>query len=280
MASMICKRSIAWPPVGIAILLGATGAAWANPVPDLMFYSHVRPVEGYICVQLPIGSCDELVQSTTLTGPLEFDVFVEWQPDWTFLSVDVCGAPGGSFTREGHTGILHMPSFDSLPFSSGLLGLARIILDVTSPGWFRIVRIENCNFSEWTSVRAGLECGECAWPCSWGPYGLYGASFPSLDPDELELRTETGKTAVGQIDVGLYDIQPGEHISYVTAESWLSLETHSIPPGYYDRSYEITVTADADSLDPGVYEGWVEVQRMRCSECARIVLTVVPPTGV
>jgi hypothetical protein len=291
------RWTIAGPLVGLVILLGALGAALANPIPNYIIYSHVQPVGGDFCGDLPINGCSGLVQSTTLGGPLEFDLFLwqyvddpywpcdsllvplEWPPDWSFVSHDVCGTTGASFTPSSGGGVLHVPSLEGYGPNPHWRGLLRVVLDVSSPGWFKILDVGDCVVFT-TDVRAGLECGNCAWPCTWGPFGLYGASFPSLEPTELELRAETGMSAVGEIGVGLYDIQTGEHISYVSAESWLSLESRSIPPGYYDRAYEVTVTAHADSLDPGVYEGWVEVQRMRCSECARVVFTVVPSTGV
>jgi hypothetical protein len=274
------------------MLLGAAAVARANPVINYVFYSHVQPLAGPLCYGLPIESCDELVQATRSTGPLEFDLFslpgdpwlewqdtyihLEWPSDWLYVGAEVCGASGNSFDREGNTGILRMASLDGLPESSGLLGMAQVALVVTSPGWFRIVRVEGCEGSMWTSVRAGLECGECAWPCSWGWWADY--AFPNLDPTVLELQAEAGKTAVGRIRVGVVYLEPGEDFSCTSGESWLSLDVQPLPPGEYQNYYEIMVTARADSLDPGTYEGWVEARRSQCSECARVVLAVVPPT--
>ena len=38
--------------------------------------------------------------------------------------------------------------------------------------------------------------------------------------------------------------------------------------------YDVTVTADAQTLEPGSYETWVEVQGQYCDECEKIVFTV------
>lgn len=280
---------------GFAIVFGGISAAWANPIPPDIYFIHVQALESVFCYQPPIDSCDEFVESTRLTGPLEFDLFrapggswycshfdiiVTWPADWLFVGVDVCGDPDNSFTREGNTGILHVNSLEH-PSGPWLQSMAQVALVVTSPGSFGITNIVGCDAVAWTPVHAGRECGECAWPCTWGPFGVYlrGFPFPYLDPAELEFQTEVGRTASDEIDVEVEYLQPGESVSFVPTEDWMSLDVEALPPGHDLPDYRVSVTADAESLDPGVYEGWIEVQRVRCSECARVTFTVLPKTA-
>ncbi len=63
--------------VALAVLAVATPRdAWANPVPMGGLFFHVHPVDPQFCDQCPISECEQIVQHTTATGTLEFDLFV------------------------------------------------------------------------------------------------------------------------------------------------------------------------------------------------------------
>jgi hypothetical protein len=173
-------------------------------------------------------------------------------------------------------GVLRVPSLEE-EMSWHWRRLLRVVLDVTSPGWFEVLRIGYCSIHNTVSVRAGLECGDCAWPCS---RDRYGAAFPVLDPAEIELVAQVGDSAVGQIRVEFGERWQDETYWFTSSEGWLSLEARTVPGQWGGVAREITAIARAEGLAPGTYEDWIEAHRDGCSECARVIFTVREHTEV
>jgi hypothetical protein len=294
-------RSLVTAPLACLLpVVAAPRTVRGNPIPGRVLFTHVQPVGTSFCAGLPISSCAQIQQRTAAMGELEFDLFlwqqesdpylpcdsllitVRWPASWFFVSDDVCGASSSTFTHGSGGGVLRVPSLEGSP-PSLRRGLLRVVLDVASPGWFEVLDVAGCH-PYTTSVRAGLECGNCAWPCSRGSFGLYGPYFPEPDPAELELRAEAGQVATGHIDFRFEGEWPGETYEVVESEPWLTLDAQLEPPQYPGRGYKysVAVSADAGSLAPGTREGWVEARRDLCSECAHVVFTVTnytPPAA-
>ena len=72
--------------------------------------------------------------------------------------------------------------------------------------------------------------------------------------------------------IGSYGIG---YFSFSTTAPWLSLV--AVHVGEPNRpEYDVTVTAEAGALEPGVHEGWIEVESPWCYECEKILFTAQP----
>jgi hypothetical protein len=235
---------------------------------------------------MPFGSCEDVRQSTELTGLLEFDLIldgfpamwceeriaVHWPSDWEFVSADVCGTElGGYFQPMGSGGRIWLPyDADGIPWGEDVMGLAKLVLNVTSPGWFEITEATNCGWIVSPGARAGSTCGDCVVirPCTREDLGR---PVPSLEM--LELQTEAGSPASGQFRARNVRIHDYGSLSFVASETWMTLDVQTEgDPGSLD--YLVTVNTSADLTAPGVYGGTVEVRAPACHECVQVVLTV------
>jgi hypothetical protein len=293
MTLRIGRMSVARPLVGLAILLLATGAAWGNPVPLVLLMTHVQPAGGAFCDRMPIQSCDQIVQDTALRGTLDFDLILHWLPyddppdcddlsvmvrwpdDWGFVRAEVCGNLGSSFQPLVHGGIVRLPTLQGVPLGTDQLGIARFTLDAFSFGRFEITEgsPESGCMDWWLGASVGRVCGTCH---PYDPCTHDGYEMPQMDPEQVELQAGTGEDANGSLVFHSNCDCYTPDISVTTDDPWMSLDvemTHGAED-YGPRS-AITVTAHAEGLDPGVYEGWVEGRRPDCSICARVLFTVI-----
>jgi hypothetical protein len=289
------RSAIALPLLGILLPAAAPWTALANPVPPEYLLTHVQPVAGSLCDGLPIVSCTQIVQRTSAMGLLEFDpvldwplggsppecedlwLSIEWPAAWRLVEAEICGAPQGDFEPLGNGGRIHWSTTRDLPTGESVMGMARFILDVTTPGWFRVRDFEGCGFMLYGSYGAwaGPACGDCfrIAPCSHDDL-----SVPMATRDSLELRAPVDSTAVGRFSA--YTTQEDGHgtISFTASEPWIALHAVLTYPPYPAQTYQVTVSASADQRAPGVYEGWVEMRSSDCYKCLPVVLTVTEHT--
>jgi len=281
--------------VGILAVIGGGNTARANPGTENYVLTHVQPIGDTLCGWMPFWYCTGLRQSTPLLGPLEFDLItnspyafcapggvalgVDWPADWVFLSADVCGPGPTSFEPAEHGGIVRLPDFGGLAWSQGGLGVAKIVLDVTSPGWFEVAGVSDCEWIVLPGARAGSNCGDCVVidACTHQDLGR-----PAADPDTLELQAGAGSPASGLFEARNVRTNDNGSLSFVASENWMALDVQTIgDPG--STSYRVTVNTSPGLLGPAVYEGSVEVHAPSCYERVRVILTVTddnPPAAI
>jgi len=292
---MAGARARAWLLVGILAVIGGGNTARANPGTENYVLTHVQPIGDTLCGWMPFWYCTGLRQSTPLLGPLEFDLItnspyafcapggvalgVDWPADWVFLSADVCGPGPTSFEPAEHGGIVRLPDFGGLAWSQGGLGVAKIVLDVTSPGWFEVAGVSDCEWIVLPGARAGSNCGDCVVidACTHQDLGR-----PAADPDTLELQAGAGSPASGLFEARNVRTNDNGSLSFVASENWMALDVQTIgDPG--STSYRVTVNTSPGLLGPAVYEGSVEVHAPSCYERVRVILTVTddnPPAAI
>jgi hypothetical protein len=146
------------------LVVGVVTCGWsttgANPGTIPCIFTHVQPLEDGLCGWMPFWYCTGLEQSTALIGPLEFDLIssspyalcapgdlaigVHWPADWVFVSAEVCGPGPTSFERTENGGIVRLPNLEGLAWSQGGYGIAKLVLDVRSPGGSVEVHAPGC----------------------------------------------------------------------------------------------------------------------------------------
>lgn len=284
--------ALTWLLPLIALPLLPVTTAQANPIPSALLLTHVHPHAGSFCNELPVTDCGGIVQTTPLTGELAFDLILvtldpdpfsgpsqieaRWPEDWTYIVAEAC-SPGAEVIRTAEGVTLHLPSLAAAPRNDCLVGLARIILDVPSEGRFEITSYDGYLGTEPAGARAGLACGTCFRSCSFG-YPLR----PRPLQRTLELEVPEGQSVSEVIAFDSEGFYPMVDYTFAATEAWMELAVEYT--GHPDwPTYDVTVTADASSLSPGVYSGWVEAHCPDCYECTEVVLTVLgayPPATI
>lgn len=276
--------------IAAGLLLGAGMAicAWcpasANPSMETFILTHVQPLEDTLCGWMPFWYCTGLRESTALMGPLEFDLIsrspelycdeltlaVSWPADWVLVSAEVCGPGPASFEPAESGGVIRMPDLEGLAWSPGGFGMAKLVLNVTSPGWFEVTKSTDCEWILSSGARAGSSCGDCVIldPCTHEDLGR-----PVADLETLELQAGAGSPASGQFRARNVRVSDYGSLSFVASENWMTLDVQTEgDPGSVD--YVVTVNTSPDLTNPGVYGGTVEVHAPACHECVQVVLTV------
>jgi hypothetical protein len=285
------RSALALPLLG-AFLLAVAPSAHGNPYPGKILLTHVQPVGGSLCDGLPISSCEQITQWTSEMGVLEFDpmldwalgdpppectdlwISFEWPAAWRFVGAEVCGAPQGDLELTGNRGVIHWSTTRDLPMGESVMGLARLMLDVTTPGSFLVLGFAGCEegtYYQPYGARAGPACGDCfeVAPCSHDPLRV-----PRADLESLELRAPVDSTAVGRFSAHSTQADGRGTLSFTASDPWISLHAELTFPPHSAQTYRITVSAGGDHRDPGVYEGWVEMRSADCYACVPVVLTV------
>lgn len=280
------------------LLLGVqyvlVGPVHANPIPDVLIYTHVQPANSNFCNECTIDSCDAIAQNSDLTGYLDFDFFydrgfagmgdpvlvemtVSWPQEWVHGDAEICSGESGVVDIQGN-----VAQFTIYPdeTSGSFFLLARIVLNVTGYG---VVEVYDCHVQTdslvaglhaiptWyvggVGARAGLECGDCSYYCgrSGGPYPCY----PEFTPETLELEVVQGEVAHGEIVANSLALEECPTV-FEASEDWMELEIETI--GY--EEHLITVTIDTSTMLPGIHEGWVTGDVGDCQECAKVRLIV------
>jgi hypothetical protein len=289
---------------GITLLLAVPllpgGWVPANPAPSCMVFTHVHDAGAELCAGLPVATCEEITPITSRTGTLAFDFILDWRygsgellernanlvfrigwsSAWQFDSAQVCGSGVKGFEHDGDTAIFWIESLEGAPIVGDLAGLARLVLTVPCQGSLRCISYDGFEeYPEWPGARAGVACGSCPYPdCSYR-----FPMVPAPDPLQLELTANENGYAFGQFHVYAWgwDLEPPVGgFAFSETVAWLRAETTSLGDPFRPE-YDVIVTAEAGGLEPGVHEGWIEVQAPWCSECEKIVFTVpaAPPAA-
>jgi hypothetical protein len=285
------KRGMAALLVAACALACIGSVARANPAPTAIVYTHIHGGLSDFCNTLPVPACEEIVQVVDATGILNFDMIlpwphefewlygwatnleftVQWPAEWQFVDASACGSGVTDVVHEGNSATFSIENLEGAPVNGDVLGIGRLVLNVTSegatscPDWPWPMGID------WIGGRISA-CGNClAADCAhWEPIR------PVLPSPLLELAADCGGTASGQFHVGSSGLEhgsPPNEYAFSTSVPWITLDLVSIGTPWFPE-YDVTVTADAQTLEPGVYETWVEVQGQYCYECERIVFTV------
>jgi hypothetical protein len=283
--------------VAVSLLLAVCSpqTARGNPVYYPVLFAHVQPLGAGFCDGLPVSSCAQITQRTATMGWLEFDLIMDgydylsldrsdisitvaWPEAWGFLGVDVCGTPPGSFQRVGAGGVIRLSGYDGLPTAGRMTGLARIGLNVTTPGSFEILAAEGYWSSQY-GAWAGPTCGDCV---EIAPCDHHYLSRPTADLDILELRAPPDSTAAGTFLVHSTQADGHGTLSFIASEPWITVDAELAVLPQSPQVYEVTVSAGGGHRDPGVYEGWVEMRSDDCHACLPVILTVrdhTPPAA-
>jgi hypothetical protein len=265
----------------------------ANPLPPAAVFTHVQPIDPQFCGQTAITLCDQLVQYTEESGPLEFDLFIdplafwgealyaltldlEWPAGWVLLGWEPCGGGGGSFDVAGDRGTLAL-TWPACPIMSGELFLAaRVSFDVTATGRLRVldcggqtigVGCPPGTFYEWAltnGAMAAVECAYCWADCEYGD----GPCRVEPTPKRLDLEAAQGEVLTRDVEVHYWGPCPCD---YVVTEPWIEYELEWV--GEYDQLMHVTI--DTGPLVPGAYSAWIRLES-ECVDCVRVELTVLP----
>jgi hypothetical protein len=267
-------------------------AALANPGPSGLVFTHIHAGEGGFCSALPVSTCEDLVQVSDATGILCFDMIlpwwwddfewlygavtnleftVQWPAEWQFVQASACGSGAVGVIHRGNGATFWIENLEGAPVNGQLLGLGRLVLNVTSEGSTSCPDWPYPEGIAWVGGRIS-ECGNCmeAICTDWEPIR------PALPSPVLELAAGDSGMASGQFHVDCEGMEGGGSptaFAFDTTEPWITLQAVSVGSSYHPE-YDVTVTANAQALSPGVHEAWVEVQVPYCYECERIVFTV------
>jgi hypothetical protein len=286
---MVSPQRGHWAVLLAACALASIGsAALANPSPSGIVYTHIHAGGGDFCSALPVSTCQEIVQVTDATGVLNFDMIlpcwwlgewlcegssivftVKWPAAWQFVDASVCGS-GASVVQVDNGATFSIGSMDGAPASGLLVGLGRLVLNVTSEGSTWFTHISSPDFScDWVGGRIS-GCGNCM----RSRCGDWEPMRPVLPAPVLELAAGDSGRAVGQFHVDSAGFEDGDlEYTFSASEPWITLAPVSVGQSYYPE-YDVTVTADALALAPGVHEAWIEVHAPYCYECEWIIVTV------
>ena len=141
--------------IAVVMLAGlalAADPALANPIPANGVFVHVQPLASDFCTNNPITSCEDVVQFTTETGLLEFDLFLfsafpdvpvyrfqtnlHWPAGWVLTGWEICGGGDGVFSPTGDGAFVDITWAHCPPFDGDHFLIARVVLEVSGPGQF------------------------------------------------------------------------------------------------------------------------------------------------
>jgi len=290
-----------------ALLLAAillTASAGANPLPNAWVFVHVHSGTDII------GTCEEVIQFTSATGVLTFDLFLwpsvlffsqeelglgeasgefEWPATWEFVETSLPQGVAGEITSlepNRYSIDVTWPSCPTQTPERPLFHIARFRLNVTDEGMCRIGGPTCLWKACYPELMPGVDsasgvpawagaCSDCPWPC--GQYGRRMSYGSGPGEEFLDLQVEAGKSITGEIPVsfptsGAYSTNP----VFDATEPYLTVEATLVSPAYYS----LEVTADASSLAPGEYLDHIRTAAESCTWCCPVNLTVLPATAV
>ncbi len=274
------KRSRGWSEhravsalllTGIAVL-ALVSPAGANPLPDTVVLIHVRAAEppGQEGCTIPgIVSCQDIVNSTTLTGEVEFDIFVErgisyvpntlqttltWPASWSFIRWEPCNGANAWLNPGVGTGQLEA-LWPDCPLVEGIHLVGRLVMDVTGYGQLQPssdgVLYVNCPpdepvgyYAPGVYAEAGVTCDYTMMEC-WS----LDRCIPVLSQAEVAFSSGPGGVLAADIPFQI-ESMGGPCNYYAEAETaWLSVSHQQVG---YDQ-YVLHLVANPVGLGPGVY---------------------------
>jgi len=298
--AMICALAV--------VSAGILQIAGANPLPMGGTYFHVQPVDPQFCDPCPITQCHEIVQHTTATGVLEFDLFLDhvefywggraiyavncevaWSPALTLLEHEICGGGVGSLTPTSPRAADLEACWPACPVvQNRVWPVARFIFQVEGHGAVAVDPYDlsvtlGCPPDHMVETGlgaapgwAGVECEYCDTPCGFDD-PCHGRFLPASYDVQL-MPGQSTDIILNAVLSGHWGLQ--ECSGNVTAsadwleplESWLSWMSSW-------QQHDLAVRVNAAGLDPGFYQAWVRIES-DCVGCARINLIVGDWQGV
>lgn len=284
--------------LALAVLwtLALPGAASANPLPEAAVFVHVQqPDPG----SPPLGECDQIVQYTSATGELEFDLYLkcfvcepgvplwgasvefEWDSDWTWLGYELPEGATGSVAVNGDQALAQISWPDCPPLEAEVTLLLRCFLAVTGSGDFGMAGAPTMAeigcppsstqfFGLVLPARAGMVCAYCWTACDFGH-----VCCPSTPTPLLTLAVPQGEPILETLNYNVWGGTWPCPLEASGSEAWMGVSTVSTGEG----TYQVTLNVDTSTLAPGHYTGWVRGESEGVA-CTRVELDVLLPTGV
>lgn len=285
--------------LSLGMLATLSGLGLANPVPDIIIYTHVQETSGSGYCGTTVTECASVAQSTTLTGQLDFQFFyhryytgvgeptliemtVEWPAGWVPLDAEICTGYGDMSIGGNSASFTIYPDGAPEVDEFFLLASLRMFAGPGQTSFRRPINVQTIppapSGYDWSAsgvgARVGLECGNCSSYCYRS--GGVGPCWPRFDPNPLTLTAAVGQLASATVRVASGGLTECD-VTYQASEPWMQLDVVPVYPRYED---DVTVTADATGLSPGVYHGWINADVGDCYECGKVILTVVEGTLV
>lgn len=273
------------------------GVAPANPMPEAAVFVHVQPPAPG---SPPLSDCAQLVQYTSASGELQFDLYLkcfvcepgyplssltlelEWDGDWTWLGYELPAGAEGSVSAVGNRASVSLAWPECPPSSGEVLHLLRCFLSVTGPGRLGSTgepgeALVGCPpetmplFLWIESAQAGVDCAYCWTDCNYG-----AVCTPATATPLLTLAVPQGTLISESVDFTAYGGAWPCPFQAIGSEPWMQVTTETLgEPG----SYRATLSVDTGLLEPGHYGGWLRGES-ECVACTRVELEVLLPTGV
>ena len=277
--------------------------AVANIAPEAVVYFNVRPLgDPALFCATTITSCGEMQNSTSLSGPVEFQIFIDplvdvhgdipvanftadltWPEGWHLLDARYCRDGSGTIQSGGPSPHRLSVDWDCTEMTEMFLAVD-LVLDVTGHGYLTCSGVG----SVWlgcppegaavtpvvTYAEAGTECEYTNNPCG---SDICVAAFLQT---ELTLTATEGATAHGELEFDASWGPPWHEYSChgafqaQTGAPWLSAHVEDGPEFYQNR---LILDADASGLDPGQYQTWAQVHTS--ASARRVTVTLVVENG-
>lgn len=271
----------------VVLMCSAALPIAANPLIGDAIFTHVQTTDPQFCDENDITDCEMISQYTSENGILDFALFyqplmqnsgemqwlvvdVYWPEEWEFVNVEPCvGLVEHETTDFGATFTFYFT--DELPTADAFFLIGKVTLNVTSRGRsgigeFFYITVDGDEYpGSGFGARAGYDCGNCAMDCY-----LADSCWPYFGYSDIQLVAPQGETAVFEFEGWASGMDPLCDVYFSEAVEWIHLEVVEVGIG----SYEITLTADATNLTPGIYEGYIEATSQSCSLCRYVVFEV------
>ena len=282
-----------FPPIGAVVCLftliffGTTPAV-ANPLAGDVVFTHVQVTDPQFCSTNGITDCTMIDQYSSESGLLDFALFFQpieylpapihqlfvelrWPEGWEFSGAEAClGECEETLVDNGVRLTFTFAEGDASMDSFFLAG--KVTLNVAERGYLDIVDVLFTTFETGEyegfgfSARAGYNCGDCSHPCN-----LEDICWPLFDDSDVHLTATEGETAVFEFTGSAGGMSPLCDIAFNSDFDWISLDVVEVEY----LNYNVTVTADAAELAPGIYEGWVNGSTPSCYLCRYVVFEVL-----
>lgn len=270
----------------------------ANPIPPSAVLVHVQRVDSNWCDLNRVASCAEIVQSTDVSGPLEFDLFfydplvmdhghlerlstvVEWSERWQMLNWEICHGGEGTVEIDGNEASLDLSwPGGGEPMTTEVLLAARFFVVVDGPGYFGQVDpvVGEAVLRSWPTgppfdlspkqcaAEAGSPCDDCHTSCD-----LHIPCRPTADPSKIDIVLVEGESTRAEVEVRLRGWSGCGPTTFVTTAEWLNAT-----PELSSGTWRVALDIDASALRPGDYTGYLRAEN-ECAGCAELNLLVIP----
>ena len=294
---MLCARrgsTLALAALGILALPRIAGG---NPLPEAAIFVHVQPAAPGAP---PLADCAQLVQYTSETGELQFDLYLKcficepgyplsalaleftWNPAWTWLGYELPAGAAGSVSVVGNQASANLSWPDCPPVAGEVALVLRCFLNVTGEARFPAGGgdasvLTGCPPNTalvvaWLQpARAGVLCSYCWADCDFG-----ALCAPNTATPLLTLAVPQGELISETVDFSVYGGYWPCPLQGSGSEPWMQVTTESLGE---EGDYRVTLGVDTGLLEPGHYSGWLRGES-DCVACTRVELEVLLPTGV